>query len=169
MKNNNTTTTTSSEFVYMNNQTEEYQSLYEFRGHAAGKVGDAKQVYEEAKRRGVKVKSQEVDNPKYKGSVMTYPKSFLQDFFNKPTEEPKKWHTEIGKDIRQPAIHDVLRTVWWAKVNKLMPMDVVLKIAGELGLHTEAWSLREDGYKFYSKDGTAQYEYNPFNTPNKKS
>ena len=159
MKNNNTTTTTSGEVVYMNNQTEEYQSLYDFRGYAASKKGDAKRVYEEAKRRGIEVKSRSVDIPTYKGSVMLYPKSFLQSYFNKSTEQSKEWHTEVGKDVRQPSIHDVLRTVWWAKNNRLMPMDVVLKIAGELGLHTEAWSLREDGYKFYSKDGKDTYEY----------
>tara|TARA_R110000803_G_scaffold160005_1_gene224005 strand:+ start:100 stop:339 length:240 start_codon:yes stop_codon:yes gene_type:complete len=71
----------------MKKEAEEYQSLYEFRGHAAGKIGDGKQVYEEAKKRGIEVKSQEVDNPKYKGLVMRYPKSFLNEYFNKETPE----------------------------------------------------------------------------------
>ena len=166
MKNNNTSTTASGEVVY-NKKAEEYQSLYEFRGYAASKKGDAKQVYEEAKRRGIEVKTQEVDVPTYKGSVMRYPKSFLQEYFSEPTEEPKKWHTEIGKDVRQPATHDALRTVWWAKVNKLMPMDIVLNIIGKLGLHTEAWSIGEDGYTFYSKDGKETYKYDVFNKANK--
>ena len=144
----------------MKKEAEEYQSLYEFRGHAAGKIGDGKLVYKEAVRRGIEVKSQEVDNPKYKGLVMRYPKSFLQDFFfNKPAEEPKKWHTEIGKDIRQPAIHDALRTIWWAKVNKLMPMDIVLNVLAKLDLRTDAWTITEQGYTFYSKDGKTTHKY----------
>jgi hypothetical protein len=158
MENNNTSTTASGEVVY-NKKAEEYQSLYEFRGYAASKRGDGKQVYEEAKRRGIEVKTQEVDVPTYKGSVMRYPKSFLQDFFNKPAEEPKKWHTEIGKDIRQPAIHDALRTVWWAKVNKLMPMDIVLNVLNKLDLRTDAWTITEQGYTFYSKDGKTTHKY----------
>lgn len=167
MKNNNTSTTTSREVVY-NKEAEEYQSLYEFRGHAAGKIGDdAKQVYEEAKRRGIEVKTQEIDVPTYKGSVMRYPKSFLQEYFNKPVEEPKEWYTKIGKDVRQPAVHEVLRTIWWAKVNKLMPMDIVLDILHKLNLHTDAWSIREDGYVFYSKDGKMSYKYDLYNKANK--
>lgn len=166
MKNNSTSTTTSKEVVY-NKKAEEYQSLYEFRGYAASKKGDAKQVYEEAKRRGIEVKTQEVDVPTYKGSVMRYPKSFLQEYFSEPTEEPKEWHTKVGKDVRQPAVHEVLRTVWWAKVNKLMSMDTVLSILHKLNLHTEAWSIREDGYLFYSKDGKDTYKYDLYNKANK--
>lgn len=170
MKNNNTTTTTDKEVVYNKESigVGEYQSLYEFRGHAAGKMGDGKRVYKEAKRRGVEVRSQEVDNPKYKGLVMIYPKSFLNKYFNKPGWEFNKTPVaptiilEKVADVRvgkQPPVHEVLQTMWWAKVNRLMPMDIVLNVLTKLDLRTDAWSITEQGYTFYSKDGKTTYKY----------
>ena len=55
-------------------------SLYDYLGHAAGpELG--KQVASAAARAGVKGSMREVSNPIYKGPVMLYPKSFLDNFF----------------------------------------------------------------------------------------
>ena len=55
-------------------------SLYDYLGHAAGpELG--KQVASAAARAGVKGSMREVSNPVYKGPVMLYPKSFLDNFF----------------------------------------------------------------------------------------
>ena len=55
-------------------------SLYDYLGHAAGpELG--KQVASAAARVGVKGSMREVSNPVYKGPVMLYPKSFLDNFF----------------------------------------------------------------------------------------
>ena len=56
-------------------------SLYDYLGHAAGhELG--KQVASAAARAGVKGSMREVSNPVYKGPVMLYPKSFLDNFFS---------------------------------------------------------------------------------------
>jgi|TARA_R110000744_G_scaffold68303_2_gene138970 hypothetical protein len=145
----------------MKKEAEEYQSLYEFRGHAAGKLGDGKQVYKEAVRRGIEVKSQEVNISNYKGSVMIYPTSFLNKYFDIDPVAPtnileKVADVKVGK---QPAVHEVLQTMWWAKINRLMPMDIVLNVLTKLDLRTDAWSITEQGYTFYSKDGKTTYKY----------
>ena len=55
-------------------------SLYDYLGHAAGpELG--KQVASAAARAGVKGSMREVSNPVYKGPIMLYPKSFLDNFF----------------------------------------------------------------------------------------
>ena len=55
-------------------------SLYDYLGQAAGsELG--KQVASAAARAGVKHQVREVSNPVYKGPVMLYPKSFLDNFF----------------------------------------------------------------------------------------
>jgi len=59
----------------------EMMSLYDFLGRAAGgELG--KQVAEAATKAKVGFELKEVSNPKYKGSVMMYPKSFLTEYFN---------------------------------------------------------------------------------------
>lgn len=67
----------------------EYKSLYDFRGHGIrkeeGELG--KLIYQEAKKREVKVITQEVSNPKYTGNVLTYPAWFLESYFHK--SDPK--------------------------------------------------------------------------------
>ena len=56
-------------------------SLYDYLGHAAGpELG--KQVASAAARVGVKGSMREISNPVYKGPVMLYPKSFLDNFFS---------------------------------------------------------------------------------------
>ena len=59
----------------------EMMSLYDFLGRAAGgELG--KQVAEAATKAKVGFELKEVSNPKYKGSIMMYPKSFLTEYFN---------------------------------------------------------------------------------------
>ena len=55
-------------------------SLYDYLGHAAGpELG--KQVAYAAAKAGVVTETRQVSNPVYKGPVMLYPKSFLDNFF----------------------------------------------------------------------------------------
>ena len=57
-------------------------SLYDYLGHAAGpELG--KQVASAAARVGVKGSMREISNPVYKGTVMLYPKSFLDNFLTR--------------------------------------------------------------------------------------
>jgi hypothetical protein len=57
-----------------------YQSLFEYLGKPAGpELG--KQVYAEAKKRRVKVSPRQVNTRKYKGTILTYPVSFLNNYF----------------------------------------------------------------------------------------
>jgi hypothetical protein len=65
---------------------DEYLSLYDFLGKAAGpELG--KQVNLEAIKFKVHIVQREISNPKYKGKVMLYPKSFLETYFN--NQKPK--------------------------------------------------------------------------------
>ena len=55
-------------------------SLYDYLGRAAGsELG--KQVATAAAKAGVKSEIREVNNPKYSGPIMLYPKSFLELYF----------------------------------------------------------------------------------------
>ena len=59
---------------------DEYLSLYDFLGKAAGpELG--KQVNLEAQKFNVPTVQKEVANSRYKGKVMCYPKSFLETYF----------------------------------------------------------------------------------------
>ena len=56
-------------------------SLYDYLGHAAGpELG--KQVASAAARAGIKSEIREVSHVGYKGPIMLYPKSFLDNFFS---------------------------------------------------------------------------------------
>ena len=55
-------------------------SLYDYLGRAAG-PDLGKQVATAAAKAGVKHEIREVNNPKYKGPIMLYPKSFLELYF----------------------------------------------------------------------------------------
>jgi hypothetical protein len=64
----------------------EYKSLYDHLGRAAGgQLG--KQVAEAAVRDGVKIQTRQVSNPKYEGTVMLYPSSWLDRYFNSQSSE----------------------------------------------------------------------------------
>ena len=55
-------------------------SLFDYLGHAAGPELGKKVAYAAAKA-GVKHEIREVSNYKYKGPIMLYPESFLDNFF----------------------------------------------------------------------------------------
>ena len=64
---------------------EEYKSLYEYLGRAAGSTL-GKTVYENAKQDKVITQQRDVSNPAYSGKVMTYPLSWLDSYFTKVKE-----------------------------------------------------------------------------------
>jgi hypothetical protein len=60
---------------------EEMLSLYDYLGKPAGKdLG--KEVNTQAQLEKIPISMREVVNPKYKGKVMVYPKSFLDRYFS---------------------------------------------------------------------------------------
>ena len=70
------------------NKNMEMVSLYDYLGRAAGpELG--KQVATAAAKAGVKHEIREVSNPKYKGPIMLYPKSFLDLYFKGGLNENK--------------------------------------------------------------------------------
>jgi hypothetical protein len=60
---------------------EQYKSLFEFLGRAAGGDLGAK-VAAAAATQGIQLQEQHISNPKYTGKVLTYPVSFLENYFN---------------------------------------------------------------------------------------
>ena len=77
MKNNISTTMTDIKAWYG----VEMVSLYEFLGRAAGSdLGKA--VAMAAYQQKVPTSTHEVDNPKYTGKIMKYPRRFLIEYFN---------------------------------------------------------------------------------------
>jgi hypothetical protein len=65
----------------------EYLSLYDYLGKAAGsELG--KQVASAASKADIKMESRTVENPKYTGKVILYPKDFLDFYFREPEIEP---------------------------------------------------------------------------------
>lgn len=61
---------------------ETMMSLYDYRGHR-DLNGEGQRVYARAKEDGVTVQAREVAQERFKGKVMTYPKWFLDEYFNK--------------------------------------------------------------------------------------
>jgi hypothetical protein len=66
--------------VNKNIEQENYISLYDHLGKAAGSAL-GKKVYEYAQFKNVKPKTRTIENIKYKGEVMLYPKWLLQEYF----------------------------------------------------------------------------------------
>jgi hypothetical protein len=63
-------------------QGEEYMSLYDYLGHAAGRaLGE--EVAKEATKQNIKLSKRDISNPSYKGIVYLYPESFLKKYFSK--------------------------------------------------------------------------------------
>ena len=61
---------------------EEMLSLYDYLGKAAGpELG--KEVFVAAVAKKVNTVTKQVSNPVYKGKIVMYPKSFLNEYFNK--------------------------------------------------------------------------------------
>ena len=80
----------------------DYLSLYDYLGKAAGeKLG--KEVASAASRGGIKLETREVSNPKYTGTVLLYPKDFLEFYFREPDsihmeDLPGQINTDIDDD-----------------------------------------------------------------------
>ena len=86
----------------------EYLSLYEYLGKAAGS-GLGKQVWEAASKQGIKAQTREVSNPKFEGTILLYPKDFLEMYFLKETTSfletlPGQIQSNIDDDL--PKGHD---------------------------------------------------------------
>jgi len=61
-------------------------SLYDYLGKAAGvKLGN--EVNKAAQAKKIPYHSRQVENPKYSGTVMLYPKWFLDEFFKKEDDD----------------------------------------------------------------------------------
>jgi hypothetical protein len=61
----------------------EYLSLYDYLGRAAGNdLG--KEVAAAASKAGIKLQTREVSNPKFTGTVLLYPRDFLELYFREP-------------------------------------------------------------------------------------
>ena len=61
-------------------------SLYDYLGHAAGiKLG--REANENAQRRSIPINTRQVSNPKYEGTVLLYPKWFLDEYFGKENDD----------------------------------------------------------------------------------
>ena len=58
-----------------------YLSLFDYLGKPAG-VELGKLVYNESRKLKVRIETRHVENPKYKGTVMLYPKTFLDQYFS---------------------------------------------------------------------------------------
>ena len=60
---------------------EKYLSLFDYLGKAAGsELG--KKVADAAISKKIKIDRKEISNSKYKGIILTYPESFLQNYFS---------------------------------------------------------------------------------------
>lgn len=61
-------------------------SLYDYLGHAAGiKLG--REVNETAQQRSIPINTRQISNPKYDGTVLLYPKWFLDEYFGKKDDD----------------------------------------------------------------------------------
>lgn len=81
---------------YVSSSTERFDpmmSLYEYLGKAAGsELG--RNVYKAAKVAKVPMAVHEVSNTKYTGTIMKYPKSFLDSYFSTMPQQAKSIRTE---------------------------------------------------------------------------
>ena len=59
----------------------EFLSLFDYRGYKAAGPELGAAVYEDAKKRGVLMRTREVSNSKYTGKIMLYPKPYLDNYF----------------------------------------------------------------------------------------
>jgi hypothetical protein len=61
----------------------EYLSLYDYLGKPAGaKLG--LEVADAARTQGIQIQSKKISNPKFTGTILMYPKDFLELHFRKP-------------------------------------------------------------------------------------
>jgi len=67
---------------------DEYLSLYEYLGRAAGPLLGS-EVKKYADMQGIPFELKRVANPNYTGNVIVYPKPFLELYFRTPSEMEK--------------------------------------------------------------------------------
>ena len=83
----------------------EYLSLYDYLGKAAGeKLG--KEVKQEADKQGILSQTREVSNPKYTGTVLLYPKLFLEFYFREPESNLMDELVDLNLMDELPKGHD---------------------------------------------------------------
>ena len=83
----------------------EYLSLYDYLGKAAGeKLG--KEVASAASRGGIKLETREISNPKYTGTVLLYPKDFLEFYFREPESNLMDELVDLNLIDELPKGHD---------------------------------------------------------------
>ena len=83
----------------------EYLSLYDYLGKTAGeKLG--KEVASAASRGGIKLETREVSNPKYTGTVLLYPKDFLEFYFREPESNLMDELVDLNLMDELPKGHD---------------------------------------------------------------
>jgi hypothetical protein len=83
----------------------EYLSLYDYLGKAAGeKLG--KEVASAASREGIKLETREVSNPKYTGTILLYPKDFLEFYFREPESNLMDELVDLNLIDELPKGHD---------------------------------------------------------------
>lgn len=63
-------------------------SLYEYLGHAAGPELGQK-VNKAAQQQRIYYSAKDLDHPTYKGKIMIYPETFLDDYFGKSADKDK--------------------------------------------------------------------------------
>ena len=80
----------------MENKVEQMLSLYEYLGRPVGSE-QGKKIYADAKQGFIKCGNKDVSNPKFTGKVLTYPKSWLDDYFKNPIET--QVNTNISDDL----------------------------------------------------------------------
>jgi hypothetical protein len=83
----------------------EYLSLYDYLGKAAGeKLG--KEVASAASRGDIKLETREISNPKYTGTVLLYPKDFLEFYFREPESNLMDELVDLNLIDELPKGHD---------------------------------------------------------------
>ena len=83
----------------------EYLSLYDYLGKAAGeKLG--KEVKQEADKQEILTQTREISNPKYTGTVLLYPKDFLEFYFREPESNLMDELVDLNLMDELPKGHD---------------------------------------------------------------
>ena len=83
----------------------EYLSLFDFLGKAAGeKLG--KEVKQEADKQEILTQTREISNPKFTGTVLLYPKEFLEFYFREPQSNLMDELVDLNPMDELPKGHD---------------------------------------------------------------
>jgi hypothetical protein len=83
----------------------EYLSLYDYLGKAAGeKLGF--EVKQEANKQEILTQTREISNPKFTGTVLLYPKDFLEFYFREPESNLMDELVDLNLMDELPKGHD---------------------------------------------------------------